>query len=63
MSKGSNSNQIDMNFNFDVRIVSSDLENRDQENLSNFEFGLRRLMKEVLDDCSKREDDPLALLF
>ena len=59
MSKDNNPNQIDMNFNFDVRVVSSDLENGDQENLSDFEFGLRQLMKQVLDDCSKRDEDPL----
>ena len=61
MVKKQDKNQFnfDFNFNFASEPNVSKSAGGSQEALSDFEFELCRVMKACLDDCSKRQQDPL----
>ena len=63
MSKKRNNDKgqlrLDFNFNFEGTSQSSSVEGGSQEQLSDFEFGLRSILKSCLDKCAKRKDDAL----
>lgn len=52
-------NLFDFNVHFHIGSSSGIDVGGSQIELSDFEFGLRRILKTVLDECGKREKDPL----
>lgn len=52
-------NQFDFHFHFSAAPETHSLEGGDQEKLSDFEFHMRRVLKETVDSCGKRAVDPL----
>lgn len=52
-------NQFDFHFHFGTVPESRPVEGGSQENLSDFEFHMRRVLKQSVDDCGRRETDPL----
>lgn len=54
-----NQTNFTFNFNYDQPSVPRPVEGGNQETLSDFEFYLRQSIKEALDRCAKRDDDPL----
>lgn len=52
-------NMFEFHFNFNSDDCVKTVEGGSQENLSDFEFYLRKTLKETLDRCAKREADPL----
>lgn len=61
MVKKQDKNQFhfDFNFNFVDMRSAAKVEGGSQDKLSDFEFGLCRSLKICLDDCGKRQNDPL----
>ena len=58
-SKDKNQLYLDFSINIGGATETHSLEGGNQENLSDFEFGLRCSLKKSLDKCAKRNDDPL----
>lgn len=50
---------FDFNFNFGQAPAVMAVEGGSQDSLSDFEFGLRRSIKESLDKCARRHQEPL----
>lgn len=60
MSKKKPPTKDQMTFQFTVDVATlMSLEGGSQETLSDFEFRFRQMLKSVLDECGKREKDPM----
>lgn len=59
--KPTGTNQMTFQFTLDVKDLVS-LDGGSQDALSDFEFRFRQLLKTVLDDCGKRDKEPLDRL-